>query len=163
MRMASQSRTVFGTAVAAVLTTAVLLTFSGTGSLAFEGDTEEREEPLFTMQHGGPVRGATFDSDERRILTWSRDSTARLWDVGSEEPVFTMQHDDQVWGAAFDSDEIRILTWSLDGTARIWEVRSEGPLFTTQHDDAGCGATFDSDERRIFTGRLDGTDSRSVR
>ena len=30
------------------------------------------------MTHGGPVLGAAFDKDERRILSWSRDKTLRL-------------------------------------------------------------------------------------
>lgn len=31
--------------------------------------------------HGGPVSGALFSADESRILTWSDDKTARLWNV----------------------------------------------------------------------------------
>ena len=125
MKMASILRTKLGTAVVAVLTTAVLLTFSGAGSLALEGEPEEGEEPLFTMQHDSWVLDATFDSDERRILTWSRDGTARLWEVASGELLFTMQHDEVVWGAIFDSDERSILTRSEDGTARLWDVGRE--------------------------------------
>jgi len=33
------------------------------------------------MLHKGDVNGAVFNSDEIRILTWSGDRTARLWDV----------------------------------------------------------------------------------
>jgi hypothetical protein len=36
---------------------------------------------LRSMPHDGPVHGALFSGDESRVLTWSRDGTARLWDV----------------------------------------------------------------------------------
>ncbi|MCP5103144.1 MAG: hypothetical protein GY950_07190 [bacterium] len=34
------------------------------------------------MVHEGAVNGATFNANETRILTWSRDGTTRLWDIG---------------------------------------------------------------------------------
>ena len=35
------------------------------------------------MTHGDQVNGATFDKEERRILSWSRDKTVRLWDAAT--------------------------------------------------------------------------------
>ncbi|OQX08789.1 MAG: hypothetical protein BWK80_47710, partial [Desulfobacteraceae bacterium IS3] len=32
----------------------------------------------------GSVRGAVFDKNESRILTWSYDGTARVWDIGAD-------------------------------------------------------------------------------
>ena len=33
------------------------------------------------FQHDGRVNGAMFDSNESRVLSWSEDKTARLWDL----------------------------------------------------------------------------------
>jgi len=33
------------------------------------------------MKHEGRVNGAMFDQAQMRILTWSEDGTARLWDI----------------------------------------------------------------------------------
>ena len=61
----------------------------------------------------GSVYGAVFNRDESRILTWSDDKTARLWDAGTGQPLGpALQHEDAVRGAVFSRDESRILTWS---------------------------------------------------
>ncbi len=36
------------------------------------------------MKHDNYVSGAVFSRDESLILTWSDDSTARLWDIGAD-------------------------------------------------------------------------------
>lgn len=37
-----------------------------------------------TLQgHAGPLLGAIFSPDDARILTWSMDGTARLWDIST--------------------------------------------------------------------------------
>ena len=36
------------------------------------------------MKHEKSVYGALFSKDESRILTWSADGTARLWDIGTD-------------------------------------------------------------------------------
>ena len=67
--------------------------------------------------------GAAFNGDESRILTWSADNTARLWDAATgQEVVAPLRHEGLVWGAAFNGDESRILTWSADNTARLWDA-----------------------------------------
>ena len=73
------------------------------------------------------ARGAVFNRDESRILTWSEDGTARLWAVGQNEPIQTFKHEGAVFGAVFNRDESRILTWSRDGTARLWAVGQNEP------------------------------------
>ena len=37
------------------------------------------------MKHDRPVYGAVFNQDETRILTWSGDGTARLWNIEVDE------------------------------------------------------------------------------
>ena len=62
--------------------------------------------------------GAAFNGDESRILTWTDDNTARLWDAATgKEVVAPLRHEDAVTGAVFNRDESRILTWSDDNTA----------------------------------------------
>jgi len=70
--------------------------------------------------HDGPVLGAVFSGDESRVLTWSSDNTARLWDTTQDQPLRTFKHDGPVNGAVFSGDESRVLTWSDDHTARLW-------------------------------------------
>jgi len=43
------------------------------------------------LKHNGSVYGTAFNDDETRILTWSADGTARLWDATIDED-FPKQH-----------------------------------------------------------------------
>ena len=64
-----------------------------------------------------------LNKDETRILTWSYDGTARLWEAKDGSPIGQpMKHDGVVYGAEFNKDETRILTWSDDDTARLWNI-----------------------------------------
>jgi WD40 repeat protein len=103
--------------------------------------------------HDDMVVGAVFSNDAARVLTWSADGTARLWNAATGATMGpVLRHDELVWGAVFSKDESRILTWSADNTARIWNaatgVSIAPPL---RHDDSVSGAVFSKDETRVLT------------
>ena len=78
------------------------------------------------VAHQGPVYGAQFSRDESRILTWSWDKTARLWDARTGKQLGpALEHQGPVSGAQFNQDESRILTWSTDKTVRVWFLNAE--------------------------------------
>ena len=63
-----------------------------------------------------------FSPDGVRILTTSRDNTAKLWDAASGKLIASFDHQDTVRLAAFSPDGTRILTASWDNTAKLWDV-----------------------------------------
>ena len=70
--------------------------------------------------HNGIVKSAIFSKDETRVLSWSNDYTARLWDAATGKQIGpSLTHEDYVNGAEFSRDEKRILTFSNDKTARL--------------------------------------------
>lgn len=76
--------------------------------------------------HSSAVVGAmqTLDS---RVLSWSEDSTLRLWDRSSGKSMATLSgHSGKVTGALLHDD--LILSWSRDTTLRLWDSRSGAPL-----------------------------------
>ena len=97
--------------------------------------------------------------DETRILSWSEDSTLRLWDVATGQQIGpTMKHDDFVSGAVLTKDETRILSWSHDGTLRLWDAATGqqiGP--SMKHDGPVTGAVLTKDETRILSWSDDDT------
>ncbi|MDM8523359.1 hypothetical protein QUF80_08305, partial [Desulfococcaceae bacterium HSG8] len=103
--------------------------------------------------------GALFSKDESRILTWSRDGTARVWNASDGKPLTEpMKHESYVNGAVFSKDESRILTWSADGTTRLWNASDGKPLSEPmKHEGSVWGAVFSKDESRILTWSSDGT------
>src|SRR5206468_1721376 len=82
------------------------------------------------------VSGATFSPDERRILTWSVDGTARIWHattgMSAAAPLKHGPGGDallhSINGASFTKGGSQILTWSSDGTARVWDGLTGEPL-----------------------------------
>ncbi|WP_300998373.1 TIR domain-containing protein [Hyphomonas sp.] len=116
------------------------------------------------IKHDGPVSGAAFSKDDARILTWSWDNTARLWDTATGAQIGpALKHENDVYGAAFSKDDARILTWSgvhlgIVGDARLWDAATGaqiGPAL--KHDGPVSGAAFSKDEARILTWSRDGT------
>ena len=78
------------------------------------------------LKHDGKIIGAAWNADESLVLTWSADSTARLWRARDGTPVGPpFRHEDDVLGAAWNHDESRLLTWSDDQTAREWNTRAD--------------------------------------
>ncbi|RMD52511.1 MAG: hypothetical protein D6828_05635, partial [Nitrospirae bacterium] len=80
---------------------------------------------IATMKHDSEVKGALFNKDETRILSWSGDRTVRLWDAKNGSLIATMKHDSEVYDALFNRDETRILSWSEDKTVRLWNIQAD--------------------------------------
>jgi WD40 repeat protein len=95
-------------------------------------------------------RDAIFSQDQSRILTWSVDGTARLWNADNREVIGgPFKHDRPVNGATLSPDEKLLLSWSDDGTARLWSTSGGRVGSPILH--AGVLAYVTKDGRRIFT------------
>ena len=74
---------------------------------------------------------AAFSPDGLRLLTVSRDKTARISDSKSGRELATLRgHRDYVSGGDFSPDGRRVVTSSLDGEARIWDAETGKSLVT---------------------------------
>jgi len=109
--------------------------------------------------HKGSVKNAIFSPDGTRIVTASRDKTARIWDTESGlELLHLSGHEGGVNSAAFSPDGTRIVTASEDNTARIWDMESGLELLRLSgHEDEVNSATFSPDGTRILTASNDNT------
>ena len=69
---------------------------------------------------------AAFSPDGKRIVTASRDNTARLWDAETGKQIGEPLegHTNGVMSAAFSPDGKRIVTASWDKTARLWDAQT---------------------------------------
>lgn len=108
--------------------------------------------------HDGTVQGALLSDDDKTVLTWSYDGTARLWDTDTGEPLAVLAHEAGVRGASFSPDQRRVLTWSFDGTAAVWKVATGERLCRLAHEDVVQGAVFSGNgARQVLTWSFDGT------
>ena len=66
-----------------------------------------------------------------RVLTASRDHTAKVWLVASGKCLLTLQgHGNIVQSAVFSTDGQQVLTASSDNTAKVWSAASGMCLLT---------------------------------
>jgi WD40 repeat protein len=72
--------------------------------------------------HSGNVYCAVPSPDGERLVTASKDHTARIWDIASGRPLATLKHDAEVTCAVFSPDGTRVATASADRTARVWNA-----------------------------------------
>ncbi len=107
--------------------------------------------------HAGEVVSARYSPDGTRIVTASRDKTARVWetDTGKELGVL-LGHSDEVLSARFAPDGDLIVTASKDGTARVWDAATSRELrVLLGHAGAVQDAAFSPNGQVVATVGLD--------
>ncbi|MDM0053752.1 TIR domain-containing protein [Variovorax sp. J22R115] len=103
------------------------------------------------LGHGASI-GARFDKDGARVLTWSDDGTARVWEAATGKALGEpMKHAKEVSGATFDKGGARVLTWS-DAEARVWDAATGRALGESmKHAKEVSNADFDKGGARVLT------------
>jgi len=96
---------------------------------------------------------AAFSPEGRRVVTASRDRTARVWDALAGKPLTPpLPHDQAVSRAVFSPDGHRVLTISQDNLTRVWDADTGEALTPPipHATDAGPSA-FSSSGRYLLT------------
>ena len=115
--------------------------------------------PVAVLNHGGPVNGAVYSPDGKRILSWSDDQTLKLWDAATGAAIGEpLRHEGSVDGAVYSPDGKRILSWSDDKTLRLWDAATGAAIGEPlRHEDAVRGAVYSPDGKRILSWSNDKT------
>ncbi|NEO35988.1 MAG: TIR domain-containing protein [Moorea sp. SIOASIH] len=97
------------------------------------------------------LTSAVFSPDGTKIITTSKDKTAKLWDHNGKLIHIFKGHTGWVNSAFFSQDGDQILTASEDGTAKLWN--KDGKLIKTLagHSEAVKKALFSPDGNHIIT------------
>jgi WD40 repeat protein/tetratricopeptide (TPR) repeat protein len=101
------------------------------------------------LRHDHAVGYADFSPDGLRIITASRDHTARLWDAETGELLCVLRHGRRVISAKFSADGRRLLTMDAQ-TTRIWDLANtalQGPVLQVNNPH---GLGFSSDGSQIL-------------
>jgi WD40 repeat protein/tRNA A-37 threonylcarbamoyl transferase component Bud32 len=106
--------------------------------------------------HTTVVNRAAFSPAGDRIVTASRDGTARIWNLTGRQLAVLTGHGDAVQSAVFSPSGDRIVTASADRTARLWDL-SGNELAVMVHQAGLASAEFSPDGKCIVTAAADGT------
>jgi WD40 repeat protein/serine/threonine protein kinase len=103
--------------------------------------------------HDNEVEHVAFSPDGSRIVTASKDRTARVWDVRTGEAVTPpLAHDNIVLKASFSPDGRYVVTASHDRTARVWDASSGQAVSPAlRHEGSVQDASFSPDGRWVVT------------
>ncbi|MCB0114537.1 MAG: WD40 repeat domain-containing protein [Caldilineaceae bacterium] len=116
--------------------------------------------PNLSLPSNSSVLGAHFNQDASRVLTYSTDDTARVWDARTGDELFVLAHDESLISADWDAGEQRIVTTSQDRTLRIWDATDGAPIAVSQEDTGWIrDLHWSADGRRILTAADDMTAS----
>src|SRR5262249_16863034 len=79
--------------------------------------------------HADAVFAVAVTPDGGRIVTGSKDKTARVWDAGTGAELLQLKgHTDAVFAVAVTPDRSRIITGSSDKTAHVWDAGTGAEL-----------------------------------
>ncbi len=108
--------------------------------------------------HRGVVDLVDFDADGGRLLTASRDGTAKVWDLTGGEPLTLTGHRARLRSARFSADGKQVLTASDDGTARLWPLDHDRSTKILSDGDADWqrAASWSTDGAYAIVGGNDG-------
>jgi WD40 repeat protein len=123
-------------------------------------DGEPRAFAAEGRVHDDWVRCVRFSADGRRLVTASRDNTAKVWDLASASPrgpIVLGPHSGTVADACFSPDGATIATASTDGTVRLWSSRGEEEAVLRGHRGIVWQLAFSDDGRRLASASFDGT------
>src|SRR5688572_4109276 len=89
-------------------------------SLTFAQNTPQGELQLVPpVGHSGWISSMAFSPDGKWVVTASKDSTLRLWEVATRREVRVFSgHESELYNVAFSPDSARILSGGLDNTLR---------------------------------------------
>ncbi len=111
------------------------------------------------MGHTDAINDVAYSSDGIRILTASKDGTARMWDIATRINLQVFQgHTGSVNAAAFSPDNQWVITAGQDRTVKLWRVitGTVAGIFTG-HTAAVNDVMFSPDGQKAVSGSDDGT------
>jgi eukaryotic-like serine/threonine-protein kinase len=108
--------------------------------------------------HRDLVTNIALNADTKRLITASRDGTARVWNIPSGEPVTgPLDHGKEVTWCAFRPDGLLVATASADKTARVWDARTGEPASPPlQHTDRVIFVAFRKGGKELVSVSVDG-------
>ncbi|MFH0793640.1 MAG: protein kinase, partial [bacterium] len=114
------------------------------------------ETHRYARSFGSPedsVVAFEFSPDSRRVLTVSKDKTARIWNAETGAQIHLLEgHKDTIYEGEFSPDGRLVVTRAADGLTKIWDAETGKEKFSLEGHKAGINsAHFSPDTRFVLT------------
>jgi WD40 repeat protein len=106
--------------------------------------------------HTSGITSVCFSNDGKRILTGSRDFTAKIWDLNAHE-LHTFMLDNEVQAIAFSPGGDSVLTGSTDGKIKLWKISGELLKTMSGHTNYITSVAFSPDGKTFLSASKDAT------
>jgi WD40 repeat protein len=125
-----------------------LVAWGGTDNAIHIADTDSHKEKLLIQQHADWVQDLNFNAEGTKLVSASRDRSARIYDIktGDLEATYT-GHEGPVNTAAFTADSKRAVSGGRDKRLHLWNTK-----------DGSDAGTLGSCEGEIVRIRIQGND-----
>ena len=109
--------------------------------------------------HTDGVRTVALTPDGTRVLTGSRDTSIRIWDLASGRQLSVLsRHINAVLSLTVTADSRRLVSASADYRPRVWDLDiGEELQVLWGHSSAVVGVAITPDDKHALTGSIDGT------
>lgn len=102
--------------------------------------------------HTGAINAAFFSPDGTKVITNSRDNTAKIWDIGGNLLTDIKRHVSSLLDARFSPDGGCIITRSFDGEMNLWDSTGQFIDNLTGSQKQGQALSFSRNSKEILTG-----------
>ncbi|KAK2829856.1 hypothetical protein FQN49_007191 [Arthroderma sp. PD_2] len=134
-----------------------LATISSDNSVRISEVAMARSEPKSPLVHSRYVESVAFSSNGSKIVSGSRDRTARIWDTRTGRLERALRHPNSVPCAAFSPNDSQIVSGCGDCKVRIWDVATGNLLQTMKGYFVVRGVAFSPDGSKVISGTEEGT------
>jgi WD40 repeat protein len=119
----------------------------------------EEKYGLILQGHTDFVCSVAITSDNKYVVSGSRDKTVRVWNLDKKTQKAVLQgHTDFVCSVAITSDNKHVVSGSSDKTVRMWNLDEKTQEAVLQgHTDSVLSVAVTSDNKYIVSGSLDNT------
>jgi WD40 repeat protein len=90
-----------------------------------------------------------------RIVTASKDHTARIWDSINGQQIEMLNGPSPLFSVSYSADGAHVVTASLDKIARVWRAVSGPQIAVLVETDAVRSAVYSPDATRVVTASVD--------
>jgi WD40 repeat protein len=121
-------------------------------------DRLRRSETQRLKGHNDFVYSVAYNRDGGRLVTASKDGTAKLWDAATGQPIRSLAIDGVVYAAAFHPDGSRVASGGNDRVVTLWDAATGQSVRTfAGHTREIRELAFAPDGKSLVSSSTDGT------